>query len=366
MEGRKSWPRIEYVNVVPATAEHPRNDSASIEQLEDGSLFMVWIQMHRSDLEGHDEAPSSIASMRSVDGGYTWGDHRVEAAPGKGDLSVYNPSVILLPKGELIFFCLRYHCLDFDKPLSSSGDLRRSSDGGRTWSEPVSMWEHDAYGCANHTFTRLSSGRLLKSVEHVPMRGTDSKLGHRSSCFWSVDDGRTWEAPRHWVELPLRGCMENHIAETNDDGLVMVVRNQLGSVFLARSQDDGLTWSKPQTTGLTACESMPSLTRIPGTECLLLIWNNSDYDFRFDHSGKRTPLTCAVSRDGGRSWRCRKILEDDAEFEFTNVACSYTREGKAIITYLTSKMENAAPPGRLGRHRMSLKAAIVPIEWLLA
>ena len=158
--------------------------------------------------------------------------------------------------------------------------------------------------------------------------------------------------------------MENHIAETPEGDLVMAVRNQLGSVFLARSFDEGKTWSKPQTTGLTTCESMPSLTRIPGTDHLLLIWNNSDYDFRFDHCGLRTPLTCALSSDGGRSWHNRQNLEDDQDYEFTNVACSYTREGKAIITYLTSKMENPDPPGRLGRHRMSLKAAIVSTDWL--
>ena len=366
MEGRQHWPGVDYVEVVKATAEHPRNDSASIVQLPDGSLFMVWIQMHKSDLEGQDEAPSSIASMRSMDGGYTWADYRVEASPEKGDLSVYNPSLILLPNEELLFFFLRYYCIDFDKPVSSSGYLCRSIDGGRTWDEPAVMWDHDAYGCANHTFTATSSGRLLKSVEHVPMRGAHPTLGHRSGCFWSDDLGRTWNSPRDWVELPLRGCMENHIAETNEGDLVMVVRNQIGTVFLARSGDDGESWSKPQTTGLSACESMPSLTRIPDSGDLLLIWNNSDYDYKYNHSGKRTPLTCAVSRDGGRTWVGRKHIEDDPNFEFTNVACSYTSDGKAIITYLTSKMENSDPPGRFGRHRMSLKAAILPIDRLRA
>ena len=177
MEGRNNWPGVAYVELVKASAEHPRNDSASIVQLDDDSLFMVWIQMHRSDLEGHDEAPSSIASMRSTDGGYTWGEYRVEAEPGKGDLSVYNPSLGLLPGGELIFFCLRYHCLDFDQPLSSSGEIRRSLDRGRTWSEPEPLWEHDAYGCATpHLhYAVIRTAAQVRGARPHPRQSPDSR-----------------------------------------------------------------------------------------------------------------------------------------------------------------------------------------------
>ena len=142
------------------------------------------------------------------------------------------------------------------------------------------------------------------------------------------------------------------------------MRNQLGSVFLSRSFDRGETWSLPQSSGLSSCESMPSLTSIPATGDLLLIWNHSEFDPTYDHSGKRTPLTCAVSKDGGESWSTPKNLEDDPGIEFTNVACSYTREGMAIVTYLTSKMLNPDHPGKLGRAAMSLKGAILDTEWL--
>ena len=73
-----------------------------------------------------------------------------------------------------------------------------------------------------------------------------------------------------------------------------------------------------------------------------------------------------MSRDEGSAWGTPRDLEDDPSIEFTNVACSYTREGKAIVTYLTSQMENPEHPGRLGRAAMSLKGAIFDIEWLYA
>ena len=82
--------------------------------------------------------------------------------------------------------------------------------------------------------------------------------------------------------------MENHIAETASGRLIMAMRNQVGSVFFARSTDRGLSWSHPQASGLSASESMPSLTRIPTTGDLLLVWNNATYEYTYDHSGKRT------------------------------------------------------------------------------
>ena len=158
--------------------------------------------------------------------------------------------------------------------------------------------------------------------------------------------------------------MENHIVETTQGHLLMCMRNQLGSVFLSRSADRGETWSLPQSSGLSSSESMPSLTRIPSTGDVLLIWNHAEFDPTYDHSGKRTPLTCAVSQDGGATWGAPIDLEDDPGIEFTNVACSYTREGKAIVTYLTSKMRNPDHPGALGRAAMSLKGAIFDVERL--
>jgi len=364
MDGRKEAPGVEYVPIAPATQEHPRNDSASMVELPDGTLLMMWIQMHASQWGGSDEAPSSIASMRSHDGGRTWGDYRIEVAPGPGDQNVYNPSLILLPSGDLLFFVLVYHHLEWDKPLDASGLLHRSHDNGRTWCAPEPIWSHLPRGSANHTFTRLASGRLLKSVEEVPVWGSFPKCVSSSSCYISDDDGRTWQAPRNWITLPLRGTMENHIAETHGGRLVMAVRIQLGSVFLSRSEDQGVTWSKPQTSGLSCGESMPCLTRIPTTGDLLLIWNHSEYDPAFDHMGRRSPLTCAVSRDGGRTWSAGRNLEDDPAIEFTNIACTFTHDGRAIITYFTSPYANPSPPGRLGRAAMSLKAAMVDVAWL--
>ena len=71
-------------------------------------------------------------------------------------------------------------------------------------------------------------------------------------CYYSDDNGRTWQECRNYVDLPLRGAEEPKIAELRDGRLMMIMRTQLGSVFKSISEDGGASWSRGQTTGLMA------------------------------------------------------------------------------------------------------------------
>ena len=55
----------EFVRIAQGCEEHPRNDSASIVELADGSLFMVWMEFLPSEWVSADEAPNRICSMVS-------------------------------------------------------------------------------------------------------------------------------------------------------------------------------------------------------------------------------------------------------------------------------------------------------------
>jgi sialidase-1 len=361
---------VELVTIVAATADRPRSDHASIVELDDGRLMIAYIEFCGGEaLVGHDHAPSNIVSMISSDGARTWGQRRVLAETAAGDCNVYNPNFLRLPRGEILFSCLRVHQLQPGEPFKSSLFISRSSDEGRTFSSASSADALRNLGDCN-SLVRLSSGRILlpagKTLGNWCSVTPDGEAGDHgiAGCCYSDDDGHTWKQSATWVDLPRRGAMEPHVAELRDGRLLMTLRTELGAVFQSHSEDEGLTWSKPQTSSLRAPESMPCLARIPQTGDLILVWNHSHFDPKYDHSGKRTPLTVAISRDDGRSWTIRNDLETDPTWEFTNPACHFTRGGTVIVTYVASPMDDPEPPGKLGRSRMSLRAAIADSAWL--
>ena len=296
------------VTIAAATAARPRSDHSSIVELRDGRLMIAYIEFcGGEELIGHDHAPSNIVTMISSDGGRTWGERRVLVETNPGDCNVYNPNFLRLNSGEILFYCLRMHQLKEGEVFKSSSFICRSTDEGQTFSDPTGPDALRDIGDCN-TLVLLSSGRILlpagKTMGGWCSVTPDGEAGDHgiAGCCYSDDDGRSWKQSTTWVDLPRRGAMEPHVAELRDGRLLMTLRTELGAVFQSESEDKGLTWSRPQTTGLRAPESMPCLARIPQTGDLILVWNHSQFDPKYDHSGKRTPLTMAVSRNDGRTW----------------------------------------------------------------
>ena len=343
--------------VVDANPQFPRHDSASIVELKDGRLMLAWMEHVGGDEIGHDHAPCNIAGMVSHDGGLTWTDRKILVENNPGDVNIHYPCFLRLDNGEILFHYVRQHELKPGAPMKLSTMLCRSDDECASFCEPVKI------DCRGRPLSQLSTGRIL--IPNQKQLGTWCGEGDHqlAGCFYSDDDGHTWTQSTDWVDLPLRGAMEPHIAELRDGRLLMVMRTELGAIFQSHSEDGGDTWSKPQTTGLMAPESMRCLTRIPSNGDLLLIWNHSPFDPDFDHCGRRSPLTVAISRDDGRTWENIKNIETDRTWEFTNPSCYVTSQDKVIIAYVASPMDDPDPPGRLGRSHMPMKMAIADLVW---
>ena len=95
---------------------------------------------------------------------------------------------------------------------------------------------------------------------------------------------------------------------------------------------------------------------MPGSDRVILFWNNSKFQPGHHHFGERTPLSAAVSDDNGKTWRKLGNIAENPKAEYTNLDCFFTKNGDAVLTYLY-----AAPAWN--RKAIDLKAALIPKAW---
>ena len=331
----------------------PRADTASMVELPDGRILIVYQKYERGKDAGNDEGFCRIWSKTSRDNGHTWGEPWMLVDVAPGDLNIMNPMLLRLKSGDLLLACHRNHPPHRNKVTEA---LFRSADEGKTFVEEEPIWKRPpSYRIAIPPLNQLRSGRIVLAFA--------GRAGPRSKnfaiwCTLSDDDGRSWTESKGIIKLPKRGAMEPSVVELTDGTLVMSIRTQLGGPYLSRSTDAGETWAEAKFSGLEGGESGTCLRRIPGTDDLLLFFNNSKYIPQgHHHYGERSPLTAAISRDHGSTWQIIGNLASDPEAEYTNLNCLFTSKGTAIVTYMFAKPA-------WNRKKIDLRAAIVHLKWL--
>ena len=346
-------PVIQHVVIEPATQETPRSDTASMAQVADDQIMVVYHKYESGERSGHDHGICRIWSKLSADYGKTWKHPRMLVDVAKGDMNVQAPALLRTQAGDLLLISLRAH----PKSKSSTMSLFKSVDGGKTFSPCDPLWSRSKGQLlqgGTSSLLELKSGRLL-----LPYHGgTGDQFRQKNSawCLYSDDRGKSWKRSDP-IDLPKRGAMEGSVAQFEDKTLLMSLRTQLGGPFLSRSTDKGQTWSKPVFSGLEGGESGTCLRCLPGTDDVVLFFNNSKYNKQHHHFGERTPLTCARSSDQGKTWRIIGNIATDPKAEYTNLDCFFTPKGDAIITYMYAKPA-------WNRDRIQPNAALIPRRWL--
>ncbi len=114
------------------------------------------------------------------------------------------PSLIVTTNGTLLAFCEGRK-----NSASDTGDidllLRRSTDGGRTWSPQHVVWDDGANTCGNPCpVVDEQSGTIWLLLTHNPGDTGEERIKRRgpggTRTVWvtrSGDDGQTWTAPRN-------------------------------------------------------------------------------------------------------------------------------------------------------------------------
>jgi predicted neuraminidase len=293
--------------IVPATAEAKRNGEAAFIPLKDGSLLLLY----GAHSKPGDWDRGEIRQIRSRDGGQTWSQPETVFSDPKR--SLFQCALARLPSGDLgLTHTSLAHGQDAIKVF------RRSSDEGKTWSEPIVISDKE-YAYTTGPWDKLyvlESGRLI-AILHCNLKPDAKKQGGPLGSYtvFSDDDGKTWKrSPAsdvlHVADNPHKGNGRGHewgfwepsLVEHAPGKLLMLGRTTTGWLWESRSADNGTTWSAPVKTAVSNPVAPPVLTRVPGTDTLVLI-QNPDVDMQSGwHGGPRRALAFRTSTDGGHTW----------------------------------------------------------------
>ena len=254
----------------------------------------------------------------------------VDREPGK---YIGHPTTVLLEDGRTIL------CVYPEGHGKGPIRLRRSTDGGRSWSKNLPVPGNWATSLETPTIHRVvdASGkrRLIVFSGLHPVRTATSE-----------DDGE------HWTELipagnwggivamgsveAIRGKPGHYLALFHDDGRYqfpksIATRPPTFALLQTRSSDGGLTWSYPDTivsrSDIHLCE--PGLVRSPdGREMAVLLRENS----------RRRNSWLITSRDEGQTWTAPRELP--AALTGDRHTARYLRDGRLFISFRDTTRES--------------------------
>ncbi len=232
-----------------------------------------------------------------------------------------HPSTVLLSDGRTIF--VAYPKGHGKGPIV----LRKSTDGGLTWSQPLPTPENWATSQETPTLYRLVSpdnvARLILFSGLYPIRRS-----------MSLDQGRTWTplepigdfggiVAMADVERLLNGA---YMAVFHDDGRFLTGKGKRGKPVIYRtlSRDGGISWSAPEKIiehpEAHLCE--PCIVRSPdGNELACLMRENS----------RRYNSMISFSRDEGRTWT--HPVELPGALTGDRHVARYAPDGRLVIVF---------------------------------
>ena len=363
----RAEPGSQIVLDINSSAEHPRNSEGSFATLRSGRIVFYYTQFYGG---ATDYSSARIVEVQSDDQGRTWSQPRAFAEKGKS-VNVMSVSLLRLAGGRLAMFYV-----EKNSGLDCRPYMRVSDDEGTTWSAPRLIIEAPGYFVLNNDriiqtrsgriLVPVAYNRLLRPTEYRPNGGDSRSNDLRGIILWyySDDQGLTWHEAHSWWALPVpseAGLQEPGLVELADGSLYSWARTDVGEQFSFRSQDDGNTWTPPEATELKSPCSPASIRRLPNSTVLLAVFNDHSGRFPFavgsDAYGGRTPLVAAFSRDNGRTWPQRKLIEGDLGGAFAYTAIHFAGDS-VLFGYSAGKAH--------GPHLGSLRIRRVSLSWLEA
>ncbi len=221
----------------------------------------------------------------------------------------WNP-VLFQPKGGSLLLFYKVG----PSPSKWWGMLRRSIDGGKTWSDAERLPD-GILGPIKNKPVQLANGDILSptSSEHD---------GWRVHFERSSDGGAMWAKTDAVNDGKAIGAIQPSVLFLGGERLLAIGRTKQAHIFRIASEDGGKSWGEM------------SLTELPnpnsGTDAVTL--KDGLHLLVYNHTAKgRSPLNLAISRDGVK-WEAALILESEPG-EYSYPAIIQDRDGLVHITY---------------------------------
>jgi predicted neuraminidase len=278
--------------------------ASTLVEVEAGKLLAAWFG-------GQKEGANDVKIWLARFDGKTWSPPEVAAEePGT---PCWNP-VLFRSRSGTLFLWYKAGL----NPMSWTAYVRRSADAGKTWDKQEPF-----------------PAGLLGPIKNKPIQRGDGAIlagssveSYRAWTCWlerSTDDGKSWKrfgpiaVPGHPY-----GIIQPTLFERDDKSLVALCRSRgLGFICQAESTDGGETWSAAKTTELPNPGSGIDAVRAKGGE-VFLVYNHS--------KTARTPLNLARSKDEGKTWTMVQTLEEE-EGEFSYPAIIQGGDGLLHVSY---------------------------------
>jgi sialidase-1 len=316
----------------------------------EGTLLAVYDVRHNSSVDLQEYV--DVGLSRSTDKGQTWEKMRLPLSYGeyggmpKAQNGVGDPAILVDEKtGAIWIIALWTHGMGNGRAWVNSMDgngkettgqlvVTKSTDDGKTWSDPVNITEQVKDPSWNLLLQGPGMGiTMLDGTLVFPIQFIDSTRIPNAGVMYSKDQGETWKIH----SLARTNTTEAQVAEVEPGVLMLNMRdNRGGSRAVAVTSDLGKTWSEHPSSRSVLQEPvcMASLINVRAKENVLgrdiLLFSNPNSTQHRNH------ITIKASLDGGLTFPEEYQLLLDEDFGWGYSCLTMVDEETVGILYESS------------------------------
>jgi len=203
----------------------------------------------------------------------------------------------------------------------------------------------------NDRVIQLEDGRVLLPVAYHPNDADKFISTGNIKCYYT-DDLKTWKRSAEAMNPEKVVAQEPGLIKLKDSRIMMFCRTAAGVQYMSYSNDRGETWSPLEPGNFRSPMSPASIERIPSTGDLLLVWNDN-VQKGIENGPKRNPYDIAISKDEGKTWIKKKIIESNPFGHYCYTAIHFTPD-HVLLAYCSNDLRTSGGLQTTVIHRLNL------------